>query len=542
MIKVRVSLLAVSVIGSVAVAGAYSTGGRFATSETGGPFPGETNCTRCHQGTKLNAGGGTLQLLINGAPAADHAYKPGETVTLVIQFADPTASRSGFQLTARAGDGCSQPGSLAAGSGSTSPPRINSVKCANQPVEIATHSRATNASSATWNVSWTAPPESVGPVTVAAVVNGANGNQSRTGDKIYNTVAVIQPAGLQLPAPVISDNGVILGDRASMTTTVAPGAIAIAKGSGFAAAAGTVSGAVGEDGRVSTKLGGTCVEVNRLKAPLIRLSNEEVIFQVPFATGLGHTSVQVVQACGGPEERRSNTATVIAAAVKPVFYLFSDNTYGMAGVHTDGVLVGAADSIEGVKSRAALPGDVVTVFGTGLGPTSPALATGEVAVAPTPLAAANVRLMIGEMEVKDSDVVYVGAAPNFAGLYQLSFAIPQNTAPGNHPFSVMLNSVASAAGPKLEIGSVATPSPPSTNPDGPPACTVGLTLKAGASCIASVNGLEATFEVKEDGDACASLGNLSICHSTGALLSTLPLFGAGAKQNDDGSWTVTKLP
>ncbi len=553
MIKLRVPASAVVVLvglmGSIPVAEAYSTGGRFATSETGGPFPGETNCTRCHRGTDLNAGSGTLQLLINGASAADHAYTPGETVTLIVEFLDTTVSRSGFQLTARSGTGCGQPGTLAEAAGSPSTVRVKSVQCEEQTVAIATHNRAANGPSSIWHVSWTAPAESVGPVTVAAVVNGANGDQARTGDKIYNVVATMQPAAVEAPAPTISENGVILGDRASKTTTLAPGAIAVVQGSNFSNEAAMLSGTVGDDGLVSTNIGGTCVEVNQTKAPLMRLTNEEIIFQVPFTTGLGNTSVEVVRTCGEPAARRSNRATVMTEAVKPVIFLFSDSTHGVAAIHTDGVLVGPADTVAGMTLRPALPGDVVTVFGTGFGWTEPLLVTGEIAVAPASLASESVRPMIGEMEVADTDLIYAGAAPNFAGLSQMSFKIPENTAAGSHEFSVLLNGVKSAAGPKIEIGSVAvttppaTPEPPATDPDDTPACEVDLTLQSGESCTATIEGFgSVVFEVKEDGDACASAGALSVCHSENTLLTTLPLFRAGVLQNDDGSWTITKLP
>ncbi len=538
---VLAALMIAGLLGSASVAGARSTGSNLNSGETGGSFPGEMVCTRCHAGSELNSGTGTLQLLIDGASAADHTYTPGETVTLVVQFMDSTVSRSGFQLTARSGDGCGQPGTLADGTpeGTTSTISILEGTCGTGMIQRATHRRPTNGTSATWNVSWTAPAESAGPVTVAVAVNGANGDQARTGDKIYNVIATIQPAAVEVPAPSISENGVILGDRASMTAALAPGAIAVAQGANLSKDGATVAGTVDDAGLVTTNLGGTCVEVNQTKAPVIRLANEEVIFQVPFGTGLGTTSVQVVRDCGEMVEQRSNSASVTAEAVKPVFYLFSDSTLGIVAITTDGELVGAADAIEGVTTKPANPGDIVTVFGTGFGSTSPALGTGEIAVAPAPLASSSARPMIGEMEVADTDLIYVGAAPNFAGLYQMSFKIPDNTPAGQHAFSVMLDSVTSPEGPKLEI---AVPETSMMDDGEVQQCMVGLTLKAGESCQTVISGLTATFEVKEDGEACAGAGALEFCHSAGNLVSTLILFGADAEQHDDGSWTITKLP
>ena len=123
-------------------ASANSSGAPARTS--GGSFPGETACTRCHLGSDLNSGSGTLELLAGGIHAGDYFYTPGETVSLLVKFSDSAASRVGFQLTARSGAGCGQPGSLAvssatAGSGGRHPvpgiaakERIN--KCSGRPI------------------------------------------------------------------------------------------------------------------------------------------------------------------------------------------------------------------------------------------------------------------------------------------------------------------------------------------------------------------------------------------------------------------------
>ena len=552
MSKVRLCLTAGLVtavlFGIAAPADAYSTRG-FTTAESAGPFPGEGTCARCHQGSDVNSGGGTLQLLIGGMSPAEYSYTPGQAVSLLIQFSDPTAARSGFQLTARSGDGCGQPGTLAdAGAGPVPTIRVQQGACmSGGEVQWASHRRPVVGTDASWEVVWTPPAESVGPVTVALAVNGTNGNGARTGDKIYTLQATIQPAVAQVQPPVISENGVILGDRFSMTAALAPGAIAVAAGSDFSKDGVTVPGTVDDSGLVSTNLAGTCVEVNQLAAPMIHLANEEVVFQVPADSGLGAGSVQVIRDCGGPGEQRSNSAAVTVEAVKPVFYLFSDATPGVVGLHTDLALVAPLDAVEGMRSRPALPGDVVTVFGTGFGPTSPPLGTGEIAVVPASLATSDVRPMIGQLEVPESDLIYAGAAPSFTGLYQMSFRVPESTPAGQHPFSVMLDGVVSAAGPHLEIGEPAAPPPPPptmppTDPEEVQQCTVGLVIRPGEKCQATISGFLATFEVFEDGNACAGSGELSFCHADGQLKPTLLLFGADAEQNDDLSWTVTKLP
>ena len=418
-------LLLAGLIPFTGSAWAYNSG-RFTSSNTGGPFPGEQVCTRCHVGSDANSGDGTVELLIGDAAASEFSYTPGETVSLILNFTDANASRSGFQLTVRSGDGCGQPGSVAAGSGDNgSTVQVREGTCGTGTIQWATHRRVTTGTSATWDIDWTAPAESAGTVTIAVAVNGANGNGARTGDSIYTYTATIEPAAATAPAPVISDSGVVLADLFSETTTGAPNALAAVLGSGFSEAAAPISGTVDDSGKVSTVLDGTCVEVNQHRAPLVQIASDEITFQIPADTGLGAASVKVIRGCDTDDETSSNSAQFQVAAVKPVFFLFSDSSPGIAALHLDLSLVAAADAVSGRVTRPALPGEVVTFFGTGFGPTVPTLDTGEIAVQPQSLETSDLRPMIGELEVAADDILYAGAAPNFAGLYQLSLKIPR---------------------------------------------------------------------------------------------------------------------
>ena len=78
--------------------------------------------------------------------------------------------------------------------------------------------------------------------------------------------------------------------------------------------------------------------------------------------------------------------------------------------------------------------------------------------------------------------------------------------------------------------------------EGPPACEVGMRVSSGESCSAVILGIEAFFEVDDEGIACAKAPSLSfsLCETDGVL--DLAFVGAGVQRNDDGSWSVTKLP
>jgi uncharacterized protein (TIGR03437 family) len=86
-------------------------------------------------------------------------------------------------------------------------------------------------------------------------------------------------------------------------------------------------------------------------------------------------------------------------------------------------------------------GDVVHVYATGLGATTPALATGQVTPAPPTLyRTAPTTATIGG---KDAQVIYSIASPGFVGLYQVAVVVPAGAGTGNVPVTITTGSVTS---------------------------------------------------------------------------------------------------
>lgn len=546
-------------------ADAFSRGAPARTS--GGSFPGESNCTRCHAG-EVNSGPGTLSLTVGGVAASGESaaetltYTPGETIALIVSFEDTTKHRVGFQLTARSGDGCGQPGSLAAASSDDgSGIKTGSGTCgpASSQVQWVTHQSPRNGSSATFAVDWTAPAEDVGPVTIAIAANGANGEMNSSGDNIYTLQAVLQPQAAAPAAPVISDGGVTsLGDSETPLTTGAPGGIAVISGTGFAEMGEGTLGALGADGGLATNAGGVCVEVNQVRAPVLYADATSVFVQIPAETALGPAAVQVIGNCDpapdGPQEVRSNTAMFEIASVQPVLLQVSESVQGAVAVHEDFSLVASepeapaatemstpaegdppADA-SGPAMSPAVPGDVVTFFGTGFGSTDPALASGEIPTLSHVLDAESVQLMLGETMVPDDHIVFAGATPDVVGLYQLSAKIPDAMPAGDFAVSLMVDMQSSPLGPMINIGV------PAATDDGV-ACAADLVLSVGESCSGSVNvfGTDYTgvFEVQET-QACVTVAELPpFCGEE--TLNPLNLDLLVAEKQTDGTWKITKF-
>ena len=111
-------------------------------------------------------------------------------------------------------------------------------------------------------------------------------------------------------------------------------------------------------------------------------------------------------------------------------------------------LAGATDL--GAAFTPAEPGEFVTLFGTGFGATEPPLATGQIPGAAVNLANA-VAFVFGGIAVPAQDVLYAGASPCCAGLYQFTLRLPANLPDGDATVTAVVQGVSTPEGPFLTV-------------------------------------------------------------------------------------------
>ncbi len=145
--------------------------------------PGEQNCSLCHDET----GPGTIAIM---APAN---YVPGQTYQIQVQHAttDATRMRWGFEMTTLDGT------NSAAGT-FTDTTAFTQQDFGDGRWYIEHNTAGTFAGTgggATWTFDWNAPATDVGPVTFYAAGNQANNNSNPSGDQVYLTTTVSNPAG-----------------------------------------------------------------------------------------------------------------------------------------------------------------------------------------------------------------------------------------------------------------------------------------------------------------------------------------------------------
>jgi len=204
---------------------------------------------------------------------------------------------------------------------------------------------------------------------------------------------------------------------------ISPGGVMTLFGTGFPSTAATASAPPW-----GTTLGGVQVSVNGVAAPIYSVTPIQISAVVPFEV-TGSTATLVVTVAGV----KSNTVVVPLAATSPgVFSSLSNGFSSAAAEHGNGSVITAANP--------ATQGEIISMYLTGLGATTPVVADGAAAPSKAPLAliTGGLAIYVGGVQVPANEIYYAGLTPTLAGLYQVNFMIPKVPA-GNVGVAVQTN-------------------------------------------------------------------------------------------------------
>jgi len=112
-----------------------------------------------------------------------------------------------------------------------------------------------------------------------------------------------------------------------------------------------------------------------------------------------------------------------------------------AALLPDGSYAAPLRAIDGVKTRSARAGEVVVLYGIGMGAVTPDTAAGFIANGATQLAS-SFSVLLGS---STAPVQYAGLAPGYTGLYQVNVQIPE-LPPGDYPLTVQVADVTVSPG------------------------------------------------------------------------------------------------
>ena len=216
-------------------------------------------------------------------------------------------------------------------------------------------------------------------------------------------------------SPTVAEGAVVNG--ASLQGGLAAGSWFTIYGSNLAAitrswGAGDIKGT-----NLPTSLDGTAVEINGIPVAVSFISPTQVNAQAPDGP-IGPVTVRVVTSRG-----RSADIGAVLQRYSPAFFQVSSQgrIYAIA-VHTDGSLVAEEGSFGvAVPSRPANPGEIVTLYGTGFGPTTPNVSSGQTVGGPASLPTSG--LLSIQLGGIPTEVLFAGLTG--VGLYQFNIRVPE---------------------------------------------------------------------------------------------------------------------
>ncbi len=227
---------------------------------------------------------------------------------------------------------------------------------------------------------------------------------------------------------------------ASFQPPIVPNSWATITGSNLSSITDTWANAI-VNGKLPTKLDGVSVSVGGKPAYVYYISKGQINFIVPDVAP-GPQQVMVTNSAG-----TSSAFAATVSAYGPAYFQWPGNQ--AVATRQDFSLAAKAGTFAGTSTVAAKPGDVIILWGTGFGPTTPAAPVG----VETPSDTTYSTTTLPVVKINNIMAVVYGAAltPGFAGLYQVAILVPSSLEDGDWPVETTIGGVQSASGATLSV-------------------------------------------------------------------------------------------
>jgi uncharacterized protein (TIGR03437 family) len=305
--------------------------------------------------------------------------------------------------------------------------------------------------------------------------------------------------GAGAPTLAAAAGPVITGvsNNASGASAIESGSWVSIYGSGLSATTGSWQTSDFNGNNLPTTLDNVSVQIDGKPAAIYYVSAGQLNVQAPTDAATGTVQVQVTNAAG------TATGTATLEAYSPAFFTFQPK-YAAAVHNTDGVDVAPAGYLgSATTSRPAQPGELLQIYATGLGPTTPAVPAGQLVSARAPLAdPTQLHVTIGGVAATVQFAGIVGP-----GLYQVNVYVPQ-LATGDQPILATIGGASSQTGISIPVLSSVGPAVTVTLTPNGSTIRCGATLALTAK-VANTNNLTVNWQVNGQAGGNAAVGTVS---------------------------------
>lgn len=384
---------------------------------------------------------GPLTLTANPAGLAPGAYAATVTLNAAGAANSPVTLHVNLTVTSGATPALSAaPQALSLTAAVGGPPVSQNVTITSSGAQVAFAAAAT----AGW-LSVSAPGGTT-PATLAVTANAAGlaageysaaltvTAQGTANSPLTITVRLTVSASGARPAVSRVENG------ASFADVIAPASWITIRGANLSPVTREIRSDEFTGGRRPTQAEGVSVQVNNRPAFLHYLSPTQLNVVSPDDDAVGPVTVTVTV-----NGQTSASYTANLRRVAPAFFLWPDNQ--VVATSVDFQLRARNGTFPGAATKAAAPGEVIIVWGSGFGAVSPPVPAGA-AAAGASLITGTLRVTVGGVET-----IHFGAAlaPGFTALFQLAIQIPPDAPDGELPVIATVDGVASPANAVISV-------------------------------------------------------------------------------------------
>ena len=343
--------------------------------------------------------------------------------------------------------------SFAYQTGQAQPPSQSVTITASGGAQIAFTAAASTTASPTW---LTITPTSgttgsgVAPASITANVNAtglAPGTYTGTititaagsSTPLTVTVTLVVTGAPPAPTPTVV---AIQNAASSVPTALSPGLNILIYGSNMGPTTLTKF-VVGANGALATTVAGTQVTFDGVPAPIIYTSATLVSVMVPYEIAGRASTAMIVTFNGGG----STPLQLRVVDTAPGIYTLTQTGSGQ------GAILNQDGSVNG-STNAELVGNIIQIYTTGEGQTSPAGVDGAVSPnrLPLPTPVALVEVIIGGIPVTPANITYAGEAPSIvSGVMQVNARIPAGVGTGAVSVVVRVGGVATQANVTVSV-------------------------------------------------------------------------------------------